>query len=88
MENWLYTFAIHEDEIWSNGEKYKAVIITHWTDKTENVKEGSKKIFYFIGRESDIREYFRTEKEIEDFYHANKQYDKFSIKKEIIVEKK
>ncbi len=78
MNNWLYTYELAGKSYGDDGVEYEMVLVSHWSDRTENAKEVGKKCFYFIGKTSQIKKLLDTEIKVRNlFYDSN--YAKFRI---------
>lgn len=65
--------------MWDKGKFYQMVIITHWSDRTEKVKEIGRKVFYFDADPGDIERYFGREKQVKEIYCKYPEYKRFAL---------
>ena len=74
----LYSATL-EGKAYDNGTEYEMVIITKWSDRTENATEVGRKVFYFDSSRSYLDNNKTKESWCEWFYNNYKDRHRFMI---------
>lgn len=79
----LYTAEL-AGQIWDNDTRYEMVIVTKWTDSTENSKEVSHKVYYFTPDCEYLKDNIKKEEWCKDLYENYKENERFKIEREVV----
>lgn len=71
---------------WDKDTLYEMVIITKWSDRTENAKEIFHKTFYFSPDYKYLEENIKKEDWCREIYENNIMFERFKIVRERIGE--
>lgn len=71
---------------WDKDTLYEMVIITKWSDRTENAKQIFRKTFYFSPDYKYLEENIKKEDWCREIYENNIMFERFKIVRERIGE--
>lgn len=78
----LYTATL-EGYAYDGKNKYKMVIITKWSDRTENAKEVCHKTYYFEPDTEYLREKCTNEEWCANIFSSFKEYSRIMIERRV-----